>query len=80
MKDSWGTSDGKHHTPQELPFYASDTEELYKENCETNYYELEKNGWSHHAPQLSDRVIGYKYDYNSNDPAINDAPCANLLV
>lgn len=72
MKDSWGTSDGKHHTPQELPFYASDTEELYKENCETNYYELEKYGWSHHSPQLSDRVIGHKYDYNHEDKGMND--------
>jgi len=72
MKEYWGMADGKECTPEELPFYASDSEQLYNQNLVDNREELEKNGWKHHKPLPDDRVIGYKYDYNPDDPAIND--------
>lgn len=72
MRESWGMADGVERTPEELPFYGQDSEELYKQNLETNLEELHKNGWKHHKPLPEDRVIGYKYDYNPEDPLIND--------
>lgn len=72
MKEEWGMADGREYTPEELPFYASDSEQLYNQNLVDNREELEKNGWKHHKPLPDDRVIGYKYDYNPDDPAIND--------
>ncbi len=65
-------ADGVEFDPIELPFYASDSEDLYNQNLTDNFYDLEKNGWKHHAPLLEDRVVGYKYDYNPEDPMIND--------
>jgi hypothetical protein len=72
MKEEWGMADGMEFSPIELPFYASDSEDLYNQNLTDNFYDLEKNGWKHHAPLLEDRVVGYKYDYNPEDPMIND--------
>tara|TARA_B100001287_G_C22669690_1_gene524663 strand:- start:676 stop:1467 length:792 start_codon:yes stop_codon:yes gene_type:complete len=72
MQEYWGTAEGWKVTPAEVPFYGSDTKELYYENIDFNLDKLEKNGWIHHEPSIDDRVIGYKYDYNPDKPEIND--------